>query len=601
MDLLSVASDDVSCAVVPFRYQGRLWITVIVKARFALVPDGIASHVGAAEIIADEQRVDGNPMRSVEAAIDLAPYLPRCDVTFVGKVYAPGRPAETATARLSLARDGRPFLDKVVHVFGNRGPDGPVPFAHMPLVYERALGGPGEPNPVGTQTPNVVDPADPRRTIGFAPISRLWPSRKRLLGNTNRRALEAPIAEIPNALPWDYFQTAPTDQQVDHLRGDEWLLLDGLHPTLPRVQTRLPAAHGVARVRAQLPGVPPVERQVGMVCDTLAIDGNRQTFALVWRGRVEVIGGEAALPSLAVTAALEVPDREVDWAWLWAKASAPRSMDATAMLSAAAFTGSTAVDSTMALGPAQAAEAVAKMLAPFAVAAAGDAPAKARVEATPFASVPPPSGSEAAFEITVLGPPTAKQEEVGGSTMALQPEQQAAVMQRAVAPFAIQPAGGPGVGTVIPGAPWSSTAAPALAPLVGAETLTLGGGALLLVPPPMLLPLPVAVPSPLVAPAFVAPPSMVRPPPELPPQPEAPIPIPRAPSPDEAAQVVRPAPALPAMPAPMRPPTAPAPAPRPPGSKEALVAKLHAAGAGTGDIEALMRSLKPPPPPPAED
>src|SRR4051812_29906293 len=101
MSLLSIASDDVSCAVVPFRYQGRLWITVVVKARFAYAAGGVARHAGAAEIWSEERQIDGHPSRSIEAASDLAPYLPRCDVTFVGHAYAPGgRPAPAVSARL---------------------------------------------------------------------------------------------------------------------------------------------------------------------------------------------------------------------------------------------------------------------------------------------------------------------------------------------------------------------------------------------------------------------------------------------------------------------------------------------------------------------
>lgn len=607
----SIASHDVSCAVVPFRYQGRLWITVVVKARFALVAGGVASYVGASEILAGERRIDANPTSSVEAAGDLAPYLPHCDVTFVGHAYAAGgRPASAATARLGLSRDGRPVLDKAVHVFGDRGPGGPTPFERMPLVYERAFGGPGELNPVGTATPNLVHPADPRRPTGFAPISRLWPSRKRLLGSLDRRALDAPILEIPDALPWEYFQAAPPDQQVEHLQGNEWLILDGLHPGLPRVQTRIPVVRGAARVLARAAGGAPVERPVNMVCDTLAIDGHHQTFALVWRGRVDVPGGEAALSSLVVAAALEGPGREVDWARLWSRAPAARSVDA---VPAAPLRESAAVDSTMALGPAQASEAVAKMLAPFAVAAAGDVATKGRLEATPF--TPP---STAPFEKTLFDPVATKREreEVGASTMALRPEQQAAVGQRAVAPFAISSAGAPGAGAEIPGAPWSPVAAPSLASLAGEATLAFDGTSLPLPPvpqvaPPVPAPVPMA-PPPLMAPMPVtslpvlSPPALLSPevaPVVAPMPPEAPAPAPRTARPPAVAPVPRaaPAPPPPAPPPPARPPAPPAPPPPPPGSTEALVAKLRAAGAGTGDMEALARALKPPPPPPEED
>src|SRR6185295_17776713 len=135
-----------------------------------------------------------------------------------------------------------------------RGSAAPGPFTTVPLVYERAYGGPGEPNPNGSETPNVVDPADPRRAAGFAPISRFWPARKRMLGKIDRNLLDQPIAEIPEGMPWDYFQSAPPDQQIEPLRGGEWLVLDGVHPTLARISTRVPMARGAARVVMARPG-----------------------------------------------------------------------------------------------------------------------------------------------------------------------------------------------------------------------------------------------------------------------------------------------------------------------------------------------------------
>src|SRR5262249_48066473 len=140
--------------------------------------------------------------RSVEAATDLAPYLPRCDVTLTGHAHAPGG-CSASSVRLALYRGTRPLLHKTLHVYGDRaGRSVPQPFTRMPLVYERAFGGPGiAGNPVGSELPNIVSPADPAKPAGFGPISRFWPARRRLLGKLDRRVLEAPIAEIPDAVP----------------------------------------------------------------------------------------------------------------------------------------------------------------------------------------------------------------------------------------------------------------------------------------------------------------------------------------------------------------------------------------------------------------
>jgi hypothetical protein len=301
---------NVSCGTVLWRFRDRLQLTVVVKALFAIVSDGVATAAGPAPVLARDRHRDGNPARSIEAASDLAPYLPRCDVLFVGRAHAPGG-RTASSARIGIARDRGPLLDKTVHVFGDRGPAGPVPFTEMPLIYERARGGIGQPNPIGTATPNLVDPRDANRAAGFAPIPRFWEERKRLLGSIDSKAIHAPIAEIPEAMPWAYFQTAPLDQQIDYLHGDEWLVLDGLHPTLPRVQTRLASVRGAARISAaHAPVSAPLETAVELVCDTLAIDGDRQTFSLTWRGRVDIADRSA----ITVAAAIEAPGVPVDWA-----------------------------------------------------------------------------------------------------------------------------------------------------------------------------------------------------------------------------------------------------------------------------------------------
>jgi hypothetical protein len=305
----------VSAGAVLWRFRGHLELTVVVKAVFVILPDGVATPAGPGEIVARDRHTAGSPLRSVEAASDLAPYLPRCDVLLTGHAHAPGGAAAGAV-RLGVSREGRRLIDKTIHVYGDRGPTGaPEPFTRMPIVYERAVGGRDTANPIGTDAPNLADPEDPRRPACFGPTSRLWPARRALLGRMDHRSLEAPIAEIPEAMPWEYFQAAPRDQQIEPLRGGEWLLLDGLDPKRSRVQTCLPSARGVARVEMRRAGREgPKQSAVELVCDTLAIDGDRQTLSLSWRGRCEVPDGEAALPTLVVLAALEVPGVPVDWA-----------------------------------------------------------------------------------------------------------------------------------------------------------------------------------------------------------------------------------------------------------------------------------------------
>ena len=221
-------------------------------------------------------------------------------------------------------------------------------------------------------------------------LARLAGAQARCSGGIDHRAVEAPIAEIPEAMPWEYFQAAPPDQRIEPLRGGEWLVLDGLHPTRPRVQTCLPPARGAARVATLRGG--PTQSAVELVCDTLAIDGDRQTFSLSWRGRYEVADGEAALPALFVLAALEVPGVPVDWARIRAaraqRARAPEP-HAGARLSLGAGTMAVSLEEVAAIAP--------KAALPFGPPGAPARPPS--TEATPWsARAAPPSQDERTLE-----------------------------------------------------------------------------------------------------------------------------------------------------------------------------------------------------------
>ena len=323
-----LAGPPVACGAVAFRHRGQLRVTPIVKATFSLVHDGVAVLTAPSGLATGELRAGDPPASSARAASDLVPYRPRVDVTFVGHAHASAAGPRAVTAvRLAVFRE-QAILDKTLHVYGDWSTTAPIeprPFDRMPMVYERACGSEVQ-NPVGTARPNLVDPRDPKRPACFGPISADWPSRARLLGAMDRRALDAPVAEIPDAFDWRYFQAAPPDQQIDVLRGGEWIVLDGLHPTLPRLQTRLPPVAAVARVQRSGGPEGTGEEILALVLDTLAIDGDRQTCEVVWRASFLVPSGEAALPLLRIAAGLDVPG-------LATAAPARRAAPATSVLS----------------------------------------------------------------------------------------------------------------------------------------------------------------------------------------------------------------------------------------------------------------------------
>ncbi len=282
-----------AAAAVAWRSHGRLYVTVIAKATFAFVPEGPMARTDPQEILVGEVHHDRNPARSVRLTSDLCPALHHAEVIFTGSAYAPAGRTTAMPVRLAVFDGQRALIDKRLLVRDDAG------FERMPLVYERAAAGrdPQE-NPVATPgvEPAVVDPAAPQRPAGLGPISQAWPARRRLLGAAGA-ALDRPIAEIPVGFDWAYFQAAPPDQRVGRLRGDEWIVLEGLHPTARILRTRLPDAHAHAWIH----GLDAFGIQAGhglaLRADTLRIDGDEQRCTLVWRQSFPV-AGEAALAAL---------------------------------------------------------------------------------------------------------------------------------------------------------------------------------------------------------------------------------------------------------------------------------------------------------------
>lgn len=313
-----------------WRWRGLLRVTVVAKATFELVPDGLMRPIRPVEIRRTELHFHNNPARSVSATSDLGLYLERADVTLTGHAYAPGgTPTPKVTPRLRVLRaDGSPALDKSIDVYGDRSawPGEPAPsaqpFQKIPLVYERAYGGIGwGPNPFGigvepelsgkTPLPNIVHAnAQPGRTdpAGFGPLSPSLPGRRALLGRLPRKALEGRIAEIPDTFEWGYFQAAPLDQRIDFLNGDEWIVLDGVHPSRASLTTRLPGARGLARVLTPTGAELPIELRA----DTLAIDADASIASVLWRGRFAV-SAEESLGLTSVVAGVLIAGAVFEW------------------------------------------------------------------------------------------------------------------------------------------------------------------------------------------------------------------------------------------------------------------------------------------------
>ncbi len=147
----------------PHRVGSLLFVTaagtyahaIVAKATFVLAPEASPLVLdGGDPLFVEDLRWQDDPQYSLRAASDLVPFKRSPEVLVTGSAYAPGgKPVKVSRVRVAIGT-----LDKTVEVQGDRcfGPDGslsePAPWTRMPLVWERAAGGPGTSNPVGVLT-----------------------------------------------------------------------------------------------------------------------------------------------------------------------------------------------------------------------------------------------------------------------------------------------------------------------------------------------------------------------------------------------------------------------------------------------------------------
>ncbi len=300
-----------------FRHAGKLHVTCVLKAAFTIVPGAPMTPVASEDLFRAEAHHRDNPTRSIRATSDVVPYLPRVDVVLTGHACAPeGTTVTRQIVRLAVFH-GPALLDKTLHVYGERKGAEIKPFQKMPIVYECALGGIGfRPNPHGTgkapgsAPPNVVYPTDGSLVAGFGPISRGLSQRKSLLGSLSPMALEQPVPDLPADFDWAYFQSAPRDQQIESLVGNEWIVLEGLHPEHPRLSSRLPTARGLVTLFGLDPDDPESARMLPLRPDILRIDADTLRCSLICRVVVP-LDDERALGTLRIAGGVETEGRSL--------------------------------------------------------------------------------------------------------------------------------------------------------------------------------------------------------------------------------------------------------------------------------------------------
>jgi hypothetical protein len=304
-----------------WRFRGQLRCTVVVKATFSLPETGPMTRINPQALRRSDDYMSGVP--SLAGAAEMAPRMPQAGAVIVGSAYSK-EPTRKRAVRFTVVRGNTLLIDKTLYVYGDRVKGGaPKKFTKMHLGYERALGGiEFSRNPIGVglekdgRRPNVLHPHEPKRYVaGYGPVPARFPRRRRKLGKVRIEEVENGIADYPDEFDWSYFQAAPRDQRVEALRGDEWLLLEGMHPTHARQRIRLPKGRGLARIY-QLKDVGAPD-SLDLVCDTLHIEPDRERCSLVWRGEFP-LGSVDAAASLVLVGAVHEFGEAITW---------PRSID----------------------------------------------------------------------------------------------------------------------------------------------------------------------------------------------------------------------------------------------------------------------------------
>jgi uncharacterized protein YjbI with pentapeptide repeats len=310
VELVGAGDAPSTCGAVLWRSRGEARLTIVVKATFGIVPEGVARPVAPPGLVVRDVHYRDDPRRSVHFASELAPYLAQAEVLLTGHAFAPGgRPVASLTVRLVVQRGATTLFDKATIVAGERDPSGArKPFQNAPLVYELARFD-AEENPHGLTPeqgePRLVSPRSPTRPGGLGPLSRHAAARARLTGGANPDALVGSRVDLPDGVDFGFFQASPTDQRMDFLQGDEELVLVGLHPALPVTRTRLPQVRALARLYRG--GA--AEQDLELYGDTLSFDTSLQTVTVLFRNNLTV--KEAELEELTVYAGISSEGREL--------------------------------------------------------------------------------------------------------------------------------------------------------------------------------------------------------------------------------------------------------------------------------------------------
>jgi hypothetical protein len=300
---------------VGFQQDGREVVVVVVKATYELddVPELARAQsqlpLCTADVFGPDDANDAPVCEN-----DFALFKPRCDVLLSGSAYASrGVPVEQVDVGLQIGTLRKLFTAVGPRVWiarrGGAVASSPALFVQQPVSYDVAFGGtdtdPTDPgristfleNPVGSGycvfKPNldgmplplteerrvpVSDPSGHYRPMALGPLGRNWMPRRQYAGTYDAQWAANKLPFMPDDFDYQYFQAAPSDQQLPYPGGGEPLILLNLTPS-GRLETSIPR-DGV--VVGFIRRVGTFARASG-ICDTVLVEPDAGRLSLTWR------------------------------------------------------------------------------------------------------------------------------------------------------------------------------------------------------------------------------------------------------------------------------------------------------------------------------
>jgi uncharacterized protein YjbI with pentapeptide repeats len=317
MKLINTEADALSFGyIVNLTAKDHIQATFIAKASYQLEPSQITRpYADEPDLLCGDIEFKSDKGKGVYYSSDFAPFKPSTDILLQACAYSPdAKPTGSCQVGVKVGD-----VSKHLTVWGERvwlntsggehEPSDPSPFTRMPIHYGNSYGGPGfdfnrdgkghhENEPDAKQdiadhpVPNILEPNtllssmnQPIKPVGFGPHRYNAAVRMSMIGTYDDEWLQHRWPWVPDDFQWNFFNSAPYDQQVEgYLKGDESLKILNLHREYAQLNTRLPGE----RVRLFLEQADANSgrdfREVSMNLDTLWIDLEQDKVTLVWRG-----------------------------------------------------------------------------------------------------------------------------------------------------------------------------------------------------------------------------------------------------------------------------------------------------------------------------